>query len=144
MTAQASFWPVVTMIPGVVFGHVNVAPGNPSHARTLVPPTETDATPLVRPGTSKAPVGPPASGQHLTPPDVVTAHVCDGPADMSDTPVKPLTASGLGLFAEPAPFPSWPWASYPQQSTKPVAMTAQVWPHPADTAIAASGKGTRA
>src|SRR5215208_860223 len=38
----------------------------------------------------------------------------------------PSTATGAAFTSERAPFPSWPWALYPQQYAAPVVATAQL------------------
>ena len=81
-----------------------------------MPPAETIATPLARPATSTgielfAMLALPSwplrlRPQHFRPPAVVTAQVCEAPAEIEATPlVRPVTSTGVGLFAV-LPLPS--------------------------------------
>src|ERR1035437_2623824 len=49
----------------------------------------------------------------------------------------PLAATGVELSVV-VPLPSWPWPLDPQQLTEPSARRAQVWPEPAEIAVAAA------
>jgi hypothetical protein len=112
-------------------------------------PTETDVTPLVRPVTCTGtgllvvelfPSSPSSLlPQHWTPPEVVTAQAENAPADTDLTPVaSPTTCTGTELSAPTAYpgivtlSPSSPAPLEPQQSTPPVAVTAQANAFPTD------------
>ncbi len=79
--------------------------------------------------------------QHLTPPEVVSAHVWSAPAEIAATPlVNPITSTGTQLVVEvplPSwPSPSWPSAFSPQHFAPPEVVTAQVWKYPAEIELA--------
>jgi hypothetical protein len=49
---------------------------------------------------------------------------------------RPVTATGVGLFGEIVPFPSWPLSFAPQHSRTPLLSNAQVWREPAAMRVA--------
>jgi hypothetical protein len=64
--------------------------------------------------------------QQRTPPVVVTAQVCSGPAAMSCAPDSTSLAGGQPWFSV-VPSPSWPEPFSPQQRTPPERSSAQLW-----------------
>src|SRR5580658_9543038 len=72
--------------------------------------------------------------QHWTPPDVVSAQVCELPAARATTGVLSVVAATGTLLLLCDPFPSSKSSLRPQQATEPPSMMAQAW-HP-PTAIA--------
>src|SRR4030095_4671626 len=103
-------------------------------------------TPLVRPLTSTgasrcvfelSPIWPnPFQPQHLAPPPVVTAHVCDAPASIVPTPlVNPATSTGVRRWLLEVPSPTWPVLFCPQHFTPPAFVRAHVCVSPAAMAF---------
>src|SRR6476659_5602366 len=58
-----------------------------------------------------------------TVPSLLSATACSRPPSICVTPVSPATATKV-LVLPPAPFPSWPNSSEPDDDTVPVAATA--------------------
>src|SRR3972149_744339 len=68
--------------------------------------------------------------QHLTPPPIVSAHVCQLPAVIALTPLaRPETSTGT-LLSVVVPLPSWPKPLKPQHLTPPPLVSAQVCARP--------------
>src|SRR5205823_835279 len=58
-------------------------------------------------------------------PSLFSARVCQPPAAMAVTPVRPVTCTGVVRLVV-VPSPSWPWSFAPQAHTVPSLFTAKL------------------
>ena len=88
---------------------------------------------------------PPLSPQHHTSVPVTTAQLWVRPAEISVTPVRPATDTGVGELTR-VPLPSPPFEFKPQHFAVPPPITAHAWNAPRDSwvtpASACTGTGT--